>query len=138
MKKIITICMFAVTLYLHGQEEKQNETSGLMRVYRDGYVGYVDENGKEVITPIYENIVDAGNISKTWVLVGKNGLLGIVDHNGVEILPPEYEMIGQISQYPEGWFITCKNGHYNYVDSNGRETLIQKEDTDTEAIQYND
>ena len=132
----MTLCMFAVTLYLQGQEAKPNDSSKLIRVYKDGFVGYLDQNGKEVIPPIYENIADEGDSCNNWILVGKDGLMGITDHNGAEILPTQYEMIGQISQYPEGWFMTSKNGLYYYIDSNGREALLQKEDT--EAIQYND
>jgi len=59
--------MFAVTLYLHGQEapvampSTEIDPSSWLKIYKDGYIGYINHQGINIIPPIYEEIGKPGD-----------------------------------------------------------------------------
>jgi hypothetical protein len=89
--------------------------------------GYIDENGKMVINPIYE---DAGNFSEGLAAVcagagcylgtnnkGKEKKWGFIDRQGNTVIPPQF---ASASEFHEGFASVSVGGKGGYIDKNGR------------------
>jgi hypothetical protein len=64
---------------------------GLIAVKSDGKFGFVDKNGKVVISPRYEEVMP---FVRGISAVKRDGKWGFVDKMGKEIVPPTYESAG--------------------------------------------
>jgi len=118
MKKIITICMFAVTLCLQGQvlesEIKVREQApDWMRIYTESYVGYIDRNGQEIVPPIYNEIGEFGELHDGFALIVKDDLNGLIDREGNVIVEPKYESIQKADDYNKDWLMVSKDGLFD-------------------------
>lgn len=126
MKKMITICMFAITMILSAQTETNDvkpDTSGWFKVQKDGFVGLVNEDGTEILAPIYDEVGELGEFHKDWILVVESGYMGFVDINGNVVVEPKYEMIGSPGDYKEDWMLVIKDGYYGFIDKSGNEVV---------------
>ena len=56
-------------------------------------MGFINQEGKEIIKPRYEKIGAFGEYHENWALVEINGLLGFIDNEGNEIVKPKYEKV---------------------------------------------
>lgn len=54
-----------------------------------GLGGYINEEGKEIVKPVYDSVNDFS--TDGLALVNKNGKYGYIDRKGKEIIPCEYE-----------------------------------------------
>lgn len=84
---------------------------------RAGKWGYKDENGKEVIPPIY---TEALNFKEDMAAVEMNGLFGYINRENVLVIPYKYDTAGSFS---EGWANVSLGEKSGYVDQTGRETV---------------
>ena len=129
MKKMITTCMFAVTLYLQGQEAPasiaftESDPTSWLKIQKDGYIGYIDDEGMEIIPPVYEEIGEPGDYQENWILVVKDGYMGFVDLEGKVVVEPQYEMIGRKGEYKENWYLVRKDGFYGFINPKGEEVV---------------
>ena len=129
MKKMITICMFAVTLYLQGQETPatiaftDSGPSNWLKIQKDGYIGYIDNEGMEIIPPVYEEIGKPGEYQENWLMVIKDGYIGFVDLEGKVVVQPQYETIGKRGEYKENWYLVRKDGFYGFINTVGEEVV---------------
>ncbi len=130
MKKLITFCLFIFTLHCNAQIYKallQCKTTEAqpewLQIQKDGFIGYIDESGNEIVPPVYNNIGTFGDYVEGWALVEKEGLTGFIDLSGEEIVPPQYDMIGRSGELKEGWLLVSKDGLYGFIDETGEEVV---------------
>ncbi|MCL2604499.1 MAG: WG repeat-containing protein [Defluviitaleaceae bacterium] len=73
-------------------EEVSNFSEGLAAVWRDGYVGFIDKEGNEVIKPNkYSNV--GAFINGLAPVQSSNGLWGFIDTSGNIVVPLEYTIV---------------------------------------------
>ena len=84
---------------------------------RAGKWGFKDQNGKEVIPPIY---TEALSFKEDMAAVEMNGLFGYINRENVLVIPYKYDTAGSFS---EGWANVTLGEKCGYVDKTGRETV---------------
>ena len=90
-------------------------------IKKDGKFGFIDQDGKLVVTPQYDSIEKFGAHGVSWALVEKNGKLGFIDKDGKEVVRPQYEMIDHFGTYGPPWALVRKDGRLGFIDQNGNE-----------------
>ena len=88
-------------------------SEGLMIVGKDKKYGYIDEAGKEIVEPKYD---DAWNFREGLAKVEKDGKLGFIDKAGNEIIEPKYD---DVDEFKEGIARVKKDGKYSIIDKKG-------------------
>ena len=84
---------------------------------RAGKWGFKDENGKEVIPPIY---TEALNFKEDMAAVEMNGPFGYINRENVLVIPYKYDTAGSFS---EGWANVSLGEKCGYIDKTGKETV---------------
>ncbi len=84
---------------------------------RAGKWGFKDQNGKEVIPPIY---TEALSFKEDMAAVEMNGLFGYINRENVLVIPYKYDTAGSFS---EGWANVTLGEKCGYVDKTGREMV---------------
>ena len=122
-------------------DEAAPESTCNYYVMRNGLWGILDEFGKDILEPFYEEVIitnyyesrevvsakchlndfDSLSISGC-VVVRKNDKWGLLGSYGDIILPIEYDSIGIVCYHwaSSDVFIVCKKGLYGVVDQNGK------------------
>lgn len=87
---------------------------GVAIVHKNGLVGLINTEGKEIIKPEYDKIAGFGKdgISYTY----KKGLVGLINIEGKVIIDNLYDYIGH---FKDGFAIIRKKGLTGIVDKNG-------------------
>ena len=88
-----------------------------VKFQRAGKWGFKDENGKEVIPPIY---TEALNFKEDMAAVEMNGLFGYINRENVLVIPYKYDAAGSFS---EGWANVALGEKCGYIDKTGKETV---------------
>ena len=88
-----------------------------VKFQRAGKWGFKDENGKEVIPPIY---TEALNFREDMAAVEMNGLFGYINRENVLVIPYKYDTAGSFS---EGWANVSLGEKCGYIDKEGKETV---------------
>ena len=88
-----------------------------VKFQRAGKWGFKDENGVEVIPPIY---TEALNFKEDMAAVEMNGLFGYIDRENTLVIPYKYDTAGSFS---EGWANVSIGEKSGYVDKTGKETV---------------
>ncbi len=93
------------------------EKDRFTKFQRAGKWGFKDENGKEVIPPIY---TEALNFKEDMAAVEMNGLFGYINRENVLVIPYKYDTAGSFS---EGWANVSLGEKCGYIDQDGKETV---------------
>ena len=93
------------------------EQDRFVKFQRAGKWGFKDENGKEVIPPIY---TEALNFREDMAAVEMNGLFGYINRENVLVIPYKYDTAGSFS---EGWANVTLGEKCGYIDQDGKETV---------------
>lgn len=105
-------------LKLEGDFDAVNIFSeGLAAVKKKGLWGFINEGGKLVISPQYDNV--SYFYSSGLCAVQKNGKSGFIDKNGKEIIPIIYSKVDQ--QMLDENVIVHKNGKWAVFDNKGKQ-----------------
>lgn len=125
MKKIFIAALLTFTAMAHAQEEENVETipQGWIKVQKDGFTGFIDESGHEVVPAIYEEVRDFGTYCPDTAVIVKDGLMGLIDIRGFIVCEPQYDTLMQSNKFPNGWTMVQKNGLYGFIDCDGQETV---------------
>ncbi len=134
MKKAITIFLIISSFFVQAQviasaalknvQASEGYTpENWIRVYREMYVGYLDEEGNEIVPAVYDEVGEFGIYKDDWALVTKNDLMGFIDTTGNEVVIPQYEGIGVFDEYRKGWLQVYKNGYIGFIDESGNEVV---------------
>lgn len=87
---------------------------GMIKVYKDSLVGFLDSTGRQVIPCIYES---ADSFEEGLSLVKKDNKYGLIDKSGRVVVPMEYKML---SKPYEGAIAACKDSLWGYIDTLGQ------------------
>lgn len=93
------------------------EKDRFTKFQRAGKWGYKDENGKEVIPPIY---TEALSFKEDMAAVEMNGLFGYINRENELVIPYKYDTAGSFS---EGWANVSVGEKCGYIDLTGKETV---------------
>ena len=93
------------------------EQDRFVKFQRAGKWGFKDENGKEVIPPIY---TEALNFKEDMAAVEMNGLFGYINRENVLVIPYKYDTAGSFS---EGWANVSLGEKCGYIDKEGKDTV---------------
>lgn len=88
--------------------------NGVAFVHKNGLVGFIDVQGKEIVKPEYDKIGYFG--SDKLAFTHKDGLVGIIHISGKVILKPTYDRIGG---FRYGRALVKKNNLYGVIDLEG-------------------
>ena len=98
-------------------------SGGLLPVLRNGRVGYVNMQGREVIPAVYDMLKEGQNwarpVSENRIVVKQNGHYGVVD-TGNKTIVPFAAAISDIDDYRSGMTRVRKNQAINWLDKNGK------------------
>jgi hypothetical protein len=97
-----------------------DDNDGWRKVELNGKKGFIDENGKEVVSPKYDYIYDIDD--NGWRKVELNGKKGFIDENGKEVVPPKYDYIYDADD-DNGWRKVELDGKKGFIDKNGKEIV---------------
>lgn len=91
---------------------------GLIRVQKpDGYIGFVDVNGKEVLPNLNARYDDvAFHFSNGFIRVEKNFEYGFINTKGEEIIPIQYS---DVRDFSEGLAAVRKDFTYGFINTKG-------------------
>lgn len=97
--------------------------TGFKKVGDDPFVrtswGFVDINGKMVISPDYD---DAHDFSEGLACVKKNNLYGFVDAGGREVIGLQFDDV-DIAGFKDGLCVVVKEKKYRFIDRGGKEVF---------------
>lgn len=99
----------------------REENVPLFRISRFGYTGWMDEDGRERIPPVYEG-ENAGFDKYGRSIVQRGGLYGLLDTSGRLVLDCRYDAIRCAFHYTP-LYLVQKGRQWGCVDYNGREIL---------------
>jgi hypothetical protein len=101
------------------------------RVFFDGLAwirlgdkwGFINEQGKVVVPPVYDEVrvFDFG-----FAQVKLNGKWGVVDQQGKVVIPPKYDYASNL--FPNGLALVGLGGKLGFVDQQGNEVIPLKYD----------
>lgn len=107
-------------------------SSGLLPVIRNGRVGYINMQGREVIPAMYDILKEgqgwARPVSEDRIVVKQNGHYGVIDITNKTVVPFS-AAISNIENYRSGMAQLRKNKTTIFIDKNGKE----KRESDTSA-----
>lgn len=127
---IVNSEVFANEIY----EEIGLYTDGLARVKRDGKYGYIDKQGKEVISCKYDIAPESFEDGMALVRIYRKGW-GVILKTGKELVTlGKYDEI--FLPYINGMLRVKKNGKYGFVDSKDRERVKCRFDDADESFRY--
>lgn len=91
----------------------------------NGYFGFIDKKGNEVVKTYYQKIFPFNEIKEGWALVkSQSGRYGFIDIKGREIVKPIYSKIYPFDQFGKGLaMVRSISGYYGFIDQKG-ETVV--------------
>lgn len=95
------------------------ESDGIIMILKDGKIGYINDDGNEIIAPKYDGgfVVKEG---KNLFQVKKGDKWLLLDKEGNEYRELDYTDMGE---YSDGYILVEKNGKFGYIDENGEEVI---------------
>jgi hypothetical protein len=123
MKKISLVIFVLVTQFVIAQSSEISNkydkigkfTKGVAFVYKNGYVGVINTEGKEIIKPEYDKITAFGNDALAYS--HKKGLVGLINKDGKIIVDNIYDQIGH---FKGGNAVVRKNGLCGVINKEGK------------------
>src|SRR5690606_28565141 len=111
-------------------------SGGLLPVLRNGRVGYVNMQGREVIPAMYDMLKEsqgwARPVSEGRIVVKQNGHYGVIDTANKTIVPFS-AAISDIDDYRSGMTRVRKNQAISWVDKNGKHTRDPNSNSKTDS-----
>lgn len=110
-----------VLLYLSLMCFSRNITAQQLTPFKnaDGKYGINKSDGKELLPPIYEDVITYETAG--LVAVRLNAKYGFIDKNGMQVTEIKYDRVG--GSFSEGLCIVELNIKFGYIDSRGKEVI---------------
>ncbi|MEO7308454.1 MAG: WG repeat-containing protein [Ferruginibacter sp.] len=127
MKKMIFLLLTLFTLQGFSQEvSKQYDrigrfNKGVALVWKNGKVGLIKQNGKELASPEYDKIGSFGNDALAYTT--KDGKIGVINMEGKVVVENLYE---SIAPFKGSYAITKKGGLYGMINKQGKVVIENK------------
>lgn len=98
--------------------------NNVLLVEKDGKYGLINFDGKEILTPEYENIYTLKGIENSLITI-KNEKLGLVDTTGHEVIPNNYQEIKSLGSDTKKYIVkeNDKYGIYDVLECKYQEIL---------------
>ena len=138
MKKTILLLLTLITLKGFAQEiSKEYDrigrvTKGIALVWKNGQVGLIRANGKELVKPQYDKIGSFGNDAIAVTI--KDGKVGLINMEGKVIAPNIYE---SIAPFNGAYALTKKDGLYGMINKQGK-VIVKNEYEKIKVGRYGD
>lgn len=111
------------------QEGYRSFSEGLVAVYRNNKLGYMNKNRELVVPYRYQY---ASDFKDGLAIVSENGKVGAINHQGNTIIPFKFDYL---SDYSEGLAVYSEKNHWNddfqygFIDKKGNISLKAKWDS---------
>lgn len=123
MKKISIVIFVLVTQFVFAQSTEISDkydkigkfNKGVAFVYKNGLVGAINSEGKEIIKPEYDKITAFGNDALAYS--HKKGLVGLINKDGKVVVDNIYDYIGH---FKGGNAVVKKNGLSGVINKEGK------------------
>jgi hypothetical protein len=107
---------FAQSAEISGNYDKIGKfDKGIAIVHKNGLVGAINSEGKEIIKPEYERLSNFGADGVSYSY--KKGMVGLISKEGKVIVDNKYDYIGH---FKDGFATIRKNGLTGIVDRTGK------------------
>ncbi|QEE51480.1 WG repeat-containing protein [Flavobacterium alkalisoli] len=124
MRNIFITTLVILSSAVGAQEKSNNKPENWIKVEKDGFTGYIDEFGQEIVPAIYDDITDFGIYCPDTAVVEKDGFIGLISLiDGNQVCKPQYESMNTSDKNPNGWIMVEKDGFYGFIDCNGQEVV---------------
>lgn len=99
----------------------------VLKIEQNGKYGLIDLDGKQLLSPIYEQINSLKGIENS-LIVKQDGLYGLVDNKGKLIINPKYKEIQSLDKkdYKSGYIVKSEDDKYGLIDVSGKVILENK------------
>jgi hypothetical protein len=127
----VATLVFATVLLSKGSAQNPKHSAGdritpqngrLTRVVRQDLTGFIDETGKVIIPPQYQ---DAGELSQGLIRVERADRWGFIDEQGRTVIPMRFDCADDFS---EGLARAVVRNKYGYINRTGRLVIPAKYD----------
>jgi hypothetical protein len=139
MKKLIVVLLTLFTLQGFSQEVSKEYDrigkfgrGGIALVWKNGKVGLIKQNGKELAAPEYDKIGSFGSDNLAYTT--KDGKIGVINMEGKVIVPNIYD---HIDPFKGAYAITKKDGLYGMINKQGK-VVIKNEYEKIKVGRYGD
>jgi hypothetical protein len=123
MKKLFTLCLFAVSLYAQGQSVINEPAAFIqpewIKTFSAEGMGYLDSDGEVVLNPVYEELHAFGELTAELAVIVQDGFSGLIDLNGNIIAEPKYSTITKADDFNPNWLMVSIGGEYGFIDMDG-------------------
>jgi|GEM_PF-6311317 len=106
--------------------EDGGSSSDIIRVRKDGKWGLIDERGKEIVKPQYDDI--GWIFSKNRIKVERDGKWGFIDKKGREIVKPQYDDVADFMFEVEDMTSVKRGSKWGFINKEGKEVVKPKYD----------
>lgn len=103
-------------------DEVRNFHDGLAAIRKDNKWGYLDKEGKLVISYTFD---EANDFCEGYAILQKGDKWGFIDKTGKEVIPCVYDMV---EDFHEGLALVMKDGKYGYIDKTNKQVIPRKYD----------
>lgn len=93
------------------------QSQPLFRIVQNGKTGYINKDGKVVISPVYWSGYD---FSEGLAAVREHGLYGFIDETGKYVITPQYDFA---TDFVKGHALVYKGETSYYINSKGNVVL---------------
>lgn len=111
VKTTLTILFISLSLLSYGQ------TQHLFKITQNDKVGYINEKGKIVISPIF---LSGNDFSEGLAAVRLNGMYGFINESGTFVIKPDYDFA---TNFVHGLTVVYKDGEPLFIDKTGNIAL---------------
>lgn len=93
-------------------------------VAKDGKCGIINDQGKEIVPPIYDKIEKFGDYLKEYAVIEINGLKGFLDLDGNVVMQPKYAEINKFDIIRKNWALVKEHkGKMGFIDKSCKEVV---------------
>lgn len=114
-----------VDLSRYQKADANKISGGLIPVQRNGSIGYVNMQGREVVPAIYDILSESSGwarpVADGRIIVKKGGKYGVID-TANQVIVPFSSAISDIGNYRSGTTRVSKNQAISWLDRNGQTT----------------
>jgi WG containing repeat len=125
MKKMLAVCLFAVSLYAQAQtvETKPSPQPKWIKTYSITGMGFIDMEGQVVLNPEYDEIYPFGELSPQLAVIVQDDKMGLIDFEGTIIVQPMYDVITSAQNFNPNWLMVGMDSEYGFIDFEGNEVV---------------
>jgi hypothetical protein len=135
---ILALILIFYMSSIYAQDSKPGDfPEGWKIIKENGKLGFIDNEGVEIVKPGYTHIGPIGVFHKNWMRVsiteGNRTKFGFIDRDGVEVVPLKYTTIGKFGEYKPDWMlVSITEGNrtkFGFIDRDGVEIVEPKYDS---------